>query len=86
MEGVLDARKDGEGVFLEGAYDAFSGVAPVHVWWYELVSDLPVFLDDTLVFGDDIIIENLEVNLVVSQSEEVHNGVVGCLIYEHILA
>ena len=31
----------------------------------ELVSDLPVFLDDTLVFGADFVIDNLEVNLVV---------------------
>ena len=30
------------------------------------------------MFGDDIIIENLEVELVDLQNEAVHNGVVGC--------
>ena len=36
----------------------------MYVWGYELVSDIPVLLDDMLVFGADFIINNLEVELV----------------------
>ena len=57
---------------LEGAYGALRGVASVYVLGYELVSDIPVFLDDTLVFGAELVIENLEVELVASLSEVVH--------------
>ena len=49
-EGVVDARKDGNEVVLEGAYIAFDGIASVYIWGYKLVSALPFFLDDTLVF------------------------------------
>ena len=63
---------------LEGAYGASSSVLLVHVWGYELLSDLSVFLDDMLVFNADLVIDNLEVDIVASRSEVVHNGVVGC--------
>ena len=53
------------------------GVASVYVWGYELVSDLLVFLYDTLVFYADLVIDNLEVDLVASQSDVVHYEVVG---------
>ena len=49
----------------------------MYVRGYELVSDNPVLLDDTLVFGADFIIKNLEVDLVALRSEVVHDGVVG---------
>ena len=62
---------------LEISYGAFSSIATVHVWWYELVSYLPVFPDDMLVFGADLVIDNLEVELMALRSEAVHNGVVG---------
>ena len=74
----MDTHEDGEEVVFEGAYGAFSGVALVHVWGYEVVSDIPVFLNDTILFSDDFVINNLEVELVDLQSEVVHNGVVGC--------
>ena len=31
----------------------------VYVWGYELVSDLPVILNDTLVFGAGLVVDNL---------------------------
>ena len=43
-----------------------------------MVSDIPVLLDDTLVFISDFVINNLEVDLVALRSEAVHNRVVGC--------
>ena len=64
-------------MFVEGVYVKFSGIASVHVWGYNLVSDIPVFFNDTLVFGTDLIIDNLEVELVALQSEAVHNEVLG---------
>ena len=60
------------------AYCAFIGIVLVYVWVYEMLSDLIVFLDDTLVFGTDLVIENLEVDFVASRSEAVQYGVVGC--------
>ena len=42
-----------------------------------LVSDIIVFLGESLVFGSDLVIENLEVDLVEFQSEVVNYGVVG---------
>ena len=62
---------------LEGVYGAFNDIASVHVWGYKMVGDLPVFLDVTLVFGADLITENLEVGLLALQSEAAHNGFVG---------
>ena len=76
--GFVDEREDGKGVVLEGAHGTFSGVLLVYVRGYELVSDLPVLLDDTLVLGADFVIDNLEVELVALRSEAVHYGVVGC--------
>ena len=38
----------------------------MYVWGYELVSDLPVLLNDIIVFGADLFINNLEVGLVAS--------------------
>ena len=49
----------------------------VYVLGYNLVSDLPVFLDYTLVLCTDLVIDNLEVDLLALQSEAVHYGVVG---------
>ena len=43
-----------------------------------MVSDIPVLLDDTLVFISDFVINNLQVDLVALRSEAVHNRVVGC--------
>ena len=63
---------------LEGAYGMFGGVALVYVWGYETVIDFPAFLEKTLVFGADLVIDNLEVDLVASQSEAEHYVVVGC--------
>ena len=60
------------------AYGAFCGIALVYIWGYKMVSYLTVFLDDTLVFGADLVIENLEVDLVASQREVVRYGVVDC--------
>ena len=65
-------------MLLEGAYGTFSGIASVYVCGYELISDLPGFLNGTRVFGADLIINNLEIALVDSQSEAVHYGVVVC--------
>ena len=62
---------------LEGAHCAFSGVTSVYVYGCELVSDIPVLLNDTLVFSAELVIGNLEVDRVASQSEVVHYGVVG---------
>ena len=42
-----------------------------------MVIDIPVLLNNMLVFGADFIIDNLEVDLVASQSEAVHYGIVG---------
>ena len=42
-----------------------------------LVSDIIVFLNDRLVFGADLVVENLEVDLVSLQREAVNYGVVG---------
>ena len=42
-----------------------------------MVIYLPVFLDNTLVFCADLVIENLKVDLVALQSEAVYYGVVG---------
>ena len=36
----------------------------MYVWGYKLVSDLPSVLDDTLVFSDDFVINNLGVYIV----------------------
>ena len=44
---------------LEGAYGVFSNVTSVYVWGYELVNDLPVILNETLLFGAGIIVDNL---------------------------
>ena len=63
---------------LEDVYVTFGGILSVYVWGYKLVSDIIVFLDDTFVFGTYLIIDNLEVDLVASQIEAVHYGVVGC--------
>ena len=60
LEGVYDAFGG-----VELVYSKFSGVALVYFWGYELVSDIPVFLDYTLAFGADLVINNLEVDLVV---------------------
>ena len=62
---------------LEVAYGAFSGIVLVYVWGYEMVSDIQFLLDETLVFSSEFFIKNLEVVLMVSQSEVVHYGVVG---------
>ena len=62
---------------LEGAYFIFVRVMLVYVCCYNLFSDLPVFLDDILVFSTDLVINNLEVDLVASRSEALHYGVVG---------
>ena len=43
-----------------------------------LESDIIVFLGGRLVFGADLVIENLEVDLVALKSEAVNYGVVGC--------
>ena len=43
-----------------------------------MVSDIPLFFDDTLVFCADLVINNLEVDLVASQSETVSYEVIGC--------
>ena len=64
-------------MLLEGAHIAFVGVALVYVWGYDLISDLPVLLNDTLAFCTDLVIKNLEVDLVDLRSEAVHYGVVG---------
>ena len=37
----------------------FSVVESEYVWGYDLVSDIPVPLDDTLVFGTDFVINIL---------------------------
>ena len=42
-----------------------------------LVSDFIVFLGDRIVFGTELVIDNLEVDLVVLQSEVVNDGVLG---------
>ena len=63
---------------LECEISAFGGVELVYVWGYDLVSDIPVFLDDMLVFCADLVIDNLEVDLLASQSEAVHYKVVVC--------
>ena len=56
------------------AYSSFGGIVSVFVLGYNLVSDLPVFLDDTLVLCTDLVIDNLEVDLLALQSEAVHYG------------
>ena len=48
------------------------------VWFLWLVSDFIVFFGDRLVFGADLVVENLEVDLVSLQSEAVNYVVVGC--------
>ena len=63
-------------MILEGAYGTFGSVVLVYVRGYELVSDITVILNGTLVFGADFIINHLEVDLVALQSEAVHYGVV----------
>ena len=40
---------------LEFAYGAFGGIALVYVWGYYMVSDIPVFLNDALVLGGELI-------------------------------
>ena len=57
---------------LKCADGAFGGVAEMYVWGYDMVSDLPVFLCDMLVFSADFVIKNLEVDLVALCSEVVH--------------
>ena len=42
-----------------------------------MISDLPVFFNETLVFSDDLVINNFEVGIVASRSEAVIYGVVG---------
>ena len=58
---------------LKGADGAFGGIAEMYVWGYDLVSDFPVFLCDTLVFRADFVINNLEVDLVALCSEVLHD-------------
>ena len=62
---------------LEGLYSAFGGVVLVYIYGYKLISDITLFLDDTRVLCADLVIDHLRVDLVSSQSEEVHYGVVG---------
>ena len=62
---------------IEGKCGAFSGVACVHVWTYKLLNNIAAFLDETLVFSAELVINILEVELLVFRSEVVHNGVVG---------
>ena len=62
---------------IEGAYGTFSEFLLVYVQGYELVSDLPVILNVTLVFGANFVVKNLEVDLVTLRIEVVHYGVVG---------
>ena len=49
---------------LEGGDGSLGGIAEMYVWGYNMVSALPVFLNDKFVFGTDFFIKNLEVNLV----------------------
>ena len=65
-------------MFLEGEHGAFIGVASVPIWGYKLVSYIPVVLDDMLLFGVELAINNFGVDHMASQSEVVHNGVLGC--------
>ena len=58
-EGVVDSREDGEEVVIERAHVAFSGVTPMYVRGYELLSDLPVLLNGMLMFSADFVIKNL---------------------------
>ena len=63
---------------LGGAYGMFSGVVSVYARRYELVSDIPILLNDTIVFGADFIIDHLGVDLVALKSEVLHCGVICC--------
>ena len=76
-EVVVDAHKDGNEVVLEFADGVFGGVAEMYVRGYELVSDLPLLLNDTLVFSADFIIYNLDVDFLDLWGEALHDGVVG---------
>ena len=78
LEGVVDYHEDGKEVVLEGEYGTFISVASLHVCGYKMVCDIPVFLDDTIVFDTELVINNLEVDLVALQSEAVHDGILGC--------
>ena len=49
---------------LEAAYEEFGGVASVYILGYKLASDLPVFLNDMLMFSAELVINSLEVDIV----------------------
>ena len=66
---------------LEDAHSAFSVVVSVYVWGNNMVSDILVLLNYTLVFVTDLNINNLEVDLVVLSSEAVNYGVVGFSVF-----
>ena len=59
QESSVNDCENGKEVVLEGAYVVFSVVESEYVWGYDLVSDIPVPLDDTLVFGTDFVINIL---------------------------
>ena len=44
---------------LEVSYGVFGDTLLVYVWGYDLVSDITFFLNDTLVFGTDLVINNV---------------------------
>ena len=52
-------------------------IASVDIWWDELVLGLPFFSNIVLVLTTGLIVQDLEVNLVASGLESLHDVVVG---------
>ena len=68
-----DASEDGEEVGLESLDGSLCGIATMHVRWNELELDAPISSHDSLEFGTDFVVKNLEVNLEAFVGEASHD-------------
>ena len=72
-EGGVSAGKDVQEVGLEGLDGALRGVAAVDVRRDELELALPFFLNDALVLGAGLVVENLKVDAMATGLEALHD-------------
>ena len=68
-----DASEDGEEVGLESLDGSLCCIATMHVRWNELELDAPISSHDSLEFGTDFVVKNLEVNLEAFVGEASHD-------------
>ncbi len=62
---------------LEGLNGLLGSIVMMYVWRDELVPNLPLVHDGGLEFGADFVFKDLEIDIVPTVGEAVHDGVVG---------